>query len=142
MKKWIMTCLLFAGLSAAAQHASREGHGRRQMQEFSAEQMATLQSKKMMLALDLSSNQQQELETLLSKRIGQRRQMRHARQKDSASLANPQKRYQLISERLDSEIAFRQELKIILNESQYDQWRQLHPPREMGHHRGRKHRKE
>ena len=41
MKKWIMTCLLFAGLSAAAQHASREGHGRRQMQEFSAEQMAT-----------------------------------------------------------------------------------------------------
>ncbi len=140
MKKWIMTCLLLAGLSVTAQHTPRQGQGRRQMQEFSADQMATLQSKKMMLALDLSSNQQQELETLLSKRIGQRHQMRQARQQDSAAMADPQKRYQFMNQRLDSEIAFRQELKKILSEPQYEQWRQMHPPREMmGHHRGRKH---
>ena len=141
MKKWIMTCLLLAGLSVTAQHTPRQGQGRRQMQEFSADQMATLQSKKMMLALDLSSNQQQELETLLSKRIGQRHQMRQARQQDSAAMADPQKRYQFMNQRLDSEIAFRQELKKILSEPQYEQWRQMHPNREMGHHRGRKHRK-
>lgn len=141
MKKWILTCLLLAGLSVTAQHTPRQGQGRRQMQEFSADQMATLQSKKMMLALDLSSNQQQELETLLSKRIGQRHQMRQARQQDSAAMADPQKRYQFMNQRLDSEIAFRQELKKILSEPQYEQWRQMHPPREMGQHRGRKHRK-
>lgn len=141
MKKWIMTCLLLAGLSVTAQHMPREGHGRRQMQEFSADQMATLQSKKMMLALDLTSNQQQELKTLFARRIEQRHQMRQAHQKDTAALADPQKRYQFMDERLDSEIAFRQELKKILNEPQYEKWRQMHPPREMGHHPGRMHRK-
>ena len=141
MKKWIITCLLLAGLSATAQHMPREGHGRPPMQEFSADEMATLQSKKMTLALDLSSNQQQELKTLLTKRLRQRQEMRQAHQKDTAALADPQKRFQRMNERLDSEIAFRQELKKILSEPQYETWRQMHPPQQMGHRPGRKHRK-
>lgn len=141
MKKWMMACLLLAGLSAAAQHMPREGRGRQQMQEFSADEMATLQSKQMMLALDLTSGQQQELKTVLAKRNQQRQQMRQAHQKDSAAMADPQQRYQRMNERLDREIAFRQELKKILTEPQYEKWRQMHPPREMGHHPGRKHRK-
>ena len=140
MKKWILACLLLAGLSAAAQHMPREGRGRQHMQEFSADEMATLQSKQMTLALDLSSNQQRQLQTLLSKRIQQRHLARQAREKDSTAMADPQKRYQLMNERLDSEIAFRQELKKILSEPQYDQWRQMHPPDGMGHQQGRKHR--
>lgn len=141
MKKWILACLLLAGLSATAQHMTREGRGRQQMQEFSPDEMATLQSKKMMLALDLSSNQQQELKTLLSKRIQKRQEMRQAHQKDTAALADPRQRYQRMNERLDGEIAFRQDLKKILTEPQYDKWRQMNPPREMGHPPGRKHRK-
>lgn len=110
--------------------------------------MATLQSKKMMLALDLSSNQQQELKTLLSKRIQKRQEMRKARQKDTAAPADPRQRYHWMNERLDSEIAFRQDLKKILTEPQYEQWRQLHQrdgtrhhPYARRHHPGRMHRK-
>ena len=141
MKKWILACLLLAGFSAAAQHMPREGRGRQQKQEFSADEMATLQSKQMTLALDLSSNQQQQVQTLLSKRIQQRHEARQALEKDTAAMADPQKRYQRMNERLDSEIAFRQELKKILSEPQYTQWRQMHPPEGTGRHPGRKHHK-
>lgn len=141
MKTWILACLFLAGLSAAAQHMPREGHRRQHLQEFSADEKATLQSKKMMLALDLSSSQQAELKTLLSKRFEQRMAIRQAHQKDGAAPADPQMRYQRMNERLDREIAFRQELKKILTEPQYETWREMHPPHEMGHRPGRKHRK-
>ena len=141
MKKWMLACLMMAGLSVAAQRMPGQGHGRQHRQEFSAEQMATLQSKQMTLALDLSSAQEKQLQQLLASRIGERRATREARMKDSTALANPQGRYEHMNAHLDSEIAFRRALKKILGEQQYEQWRQMHGKRRMGHPPGRKFRK-
>lgn len=149
MKKWILAGLLLCGLSAAAQRMHREGHGRQQMQELTADETASLQSKQMTLALDLSAAQEQQLQKLLAKRNADRRAMREAHQKDTAAMADPHKRYERMSERLDREIAFRRELRNVLGESAYEQWKALHPQKGMGHpgyggmdhHPERKHRK-
>lgn len=146
MKQWILAGLLLFGLSATAQRMHREGHNRQQMQELSAEEMATLQSKQMTLALDLSSAQEQQLQKLLAKRNADRRALREAHQKDTAAMADPQKRYQRMSERLDREIAFRRELRTVLGDASYEQWKALHPQKGMGrrhpdgqgHRQGRK----
>ena len=132
---------MLAGLSVAAQRMPREGHGRQHQQEFSADEMATLRSKQMTLALDLSSTQEKQLQQLLAGRIKERRATREARMKDTTALANPQRRYEHMNARLDSEIAFRRDLKKILSEPQYEQWRQMHRSHEMGHPPGRKYRK-
>lgn len=138
MKTWMLACLLLAGLSVAAQHMPRKGHGRQHMQELPADELAVLQSKQMTLALDLSAAQEQQLRQLLPGRIEARRAMREAYRKDTTGMADPHQRYQRMIERLDSEIAFRRELKKILGEAPYEQWKQAQTPRKMGHRQGRK----
>jgi len=141
MKKWILAGLMLFGLSAAAQRMPRDGHGRQQMQELSADEKATLQSKQMTLALDLSSAQEQQLQKLLVKRNTERSAMREAHRKDTTAMADPHKRYERMSERLDQEIAFRRDLQKVLGEPAYEQWKALHPARGSGHYpaKGRGH---
>ncbi len=141
MKNWILTGLLLFGLSATAQRMHRNGHGREQMQELSADERATLQSKQMTLALDLSAAQEQQLQKLLVKRNADRRMMREAHLKDTTAMADPHKRYERMSERLDHDIAFRRELRKVLGEASYAQWKALHTQEGMGRHRGRMHHK-
>lgn len=149
MKKWILAGLLLFGLSATAQRMQRDWQGRKQMPEFSTDEMAALQSKQMTLALDLSTAQEQQLQQLLAKRIADRRERWEAHQKDTIAMADPHQRYVRMSERLDREIAFRRELRKVLGEASYEQWKVLHPARSsdhnrsggMGHHPDRKHHK-
>ena len=64
MKKLILIAIAFIGLQATAQQKQGTNRGERgnKMMTLSAEDMATLQTKKMTLALDLNESQQKEIQ--------------------------------------------------------------------------------
>jgi hypothetical protein len=128
MKKTMALCALLIGLSAGAQHRSHNPvRGSQHRTELSAEQQATIQSKRMTLALGLNKQQQDQMAALLKTRLDARKELR-ARLKseaDSAKEKDGASRYVAINDRLDRQIAFQENLKGILSESQFEQWRSL-----------------
>jgi hypothetical protein len=127
---------------AMAQQRAHQGQMQKALKELSPEQRATLQSKKMVLALDLDSRQQQQVKTLLKKRFETTEKMRAAHRKtaaDSSKRLTAEERYTFMNVRLDQEIAFQQQMKDILTEPQFEQWRKWHSAKKRAHHKQRKH---
>jgi hypothetical protein len=106
------------------------------MKDLSTEQMATLQTKKMTLALDLSEEQQGKMKSLLATNIAARKAKMEARKakKENAEKLSADEKYTLHVARLDAQIAHKQELKTVLTEAQFNKWEKMQ-------HRSKKHRK-
>jgi hypothetical protein len=129
MKKILTLSLLLLTFGATAQQRGHHRQSQKALEELSPEQRATLQSKKMVLALDLDSRQQQQVESLLKKRFETREKMRATHRKkapDSSKRLTAEQRYTRMNSHLDREIAFQQEMKNILSETQFDQWKKRH----------------
>ena len=78
MKKLILIAIAFISLQAVAQERKRgEKSGKKEMmKDLSADEIATLGSKKMTLALDLSTKQQAQVkEVLLEQAIARKQKM-------------------------------------------------------------------
>ncbi|MEJ2161991.1 MAG: hypothetical protein P8X60_01360 [Robiginitalea sp.] len=136
MNKTMTFCLLLIGLGAAAQqgpHHKRLKH--RAYQELTVEQQASLQSKRMTLALSLDENQQEKIESLLTRHYSKRSAMRSTREgeRDSLKHHTPEKRYAQQSRRLDHQIAFQRELIAILTTDQSRQWQKWRSQRRLRH---------
>ena len=128
MKKAATFCLLMLTLGAFAQH---HPHHRRDRQNsdprISAEQQAVLQSKKMTLALNLTDQQQSQVEALLGRQISQRQQMRKDRENQSQGspgTRNPEERFKRMDAQMDLRIAFQRDLREILTDDQFDTWKE------------------
>jgi hypothetical protein len=142
--KNVKTLVAVALLTSAVAFAQKDGH-RGQRGEFhkdlSVEQLATLQTKKMTLALDLSEKQQQEILEFNIANVEFRkaklaeRETRRASEERSRPSAD--ERYAMENAKLDHMIAQQQELKKILNDEQFDQWKkmQLHKQAKARNHR-------
>lgn len=132
MKK-VRTVLVIALMSSAmvvAQHKNGKRSPKAQyLQELTTEQLATLKTKKMTLALDLSAKQQEaifefnksEAEFRKAKIAGRKSQ------KETGERTRPtaDERFAMENARLDHRIAQQQELKKILNDEQFDQWKKM-----------------
>ena len=131
MKNWIFTGLLFLGLSLSAQRGPRPHHAHSDAPKLTSEQIATLQSKKLTLALDLSKSQESRVRELLEGRIAAKRELFNQRRDgaDSTGMRGQRPNFDSMDERLDDQIAFQRELQEILRQEQYPQWK------EMRHHR-------
>lgn len=127
--------LLLAGITATAQKDEMRGR-QHAMKDLSPEQIATLQTKKMTLALDLSEAQQTKMKSLLASNAAARKAKMeaHKAQKESKEKMTSQEKYALQNERLDHKIAQKQEMKALLTEAQYTKWEKMQ-------HRKGKHRK-
>ncbi|WP_276165500.1 hypothetical protein [Zobellia alginiliquefaciens] len=138
MKKILVALVCMVGLTAMAQR--EKGHGRDQMKDLTAEQMATLQTKKMTLALDLTSGQQQKIKAIHLEEAKERKAKHEERkaQKEEGERKKPtsEERYAMQNARLDKMIAFKAEMKEILSAEQYEKWEKMHK------RRGKKHSKE
>ena len=88
--------------------------------KLTGEQHATLQAKKLQLALDLSKEQAVQIKEEIKK---QREQLSKTKQKRGE--LNAEERYTLHLERIDRQIAMQSQMKTILNEEQYDAWRKI-----------------
>ena len=131
-----MAALLLAGVSALAQPPRGGERGRHAMMDLSAAELATLQSKRMTLSLDLTDAQQLQVSELLTKQIEERREARKAAG-DSVRTRN----YADMNARLDRQIAFKRSLQDILTDAQYEQWQKQRGERRHKRHSRRGYRR-
>lgn len=138
MKKVILLVMLMTGFSIMAQKGER-GH-RGDFKNLSAEQMATLQTKKMTLDLDLTSAQQSKIQALNLENAKKRKAKMEARKDQEANGERPaqtsEERFTMKNERLDAAIAHKAELKKILSEEQFEKW-EMHRNKRGHHHKGK-----
>ncbi|OUS00503.1 hypothetical protein A9Q86_11075 [Flavobacteriales bacterium 33_180_T64] len=141
MKKIILIAIAFISLQAIAQDKrhrdSKEGRkgNMEMMKDLSAEDIATLQSKKMTLALDLSEKQQIQVKDILFKQATVRKQKmeEHKKKKTSDDAKKPSKeeRVKMMNERLDNKIEMKKQLKSILTAEQFEKWKKMQGRRHM-----------
>lgn len=144
MKKLIIIALAFIGLQATAQR--KEGGPKNddrgnKMMTLSAEEMATLQTKKMTLSLDLDEGQQKKIYKINLENATQRKTMMEERKakKEAGTAEKPSKeeRLEMMNAILDHKIAEKAEMKKILNDDQYAKWEKENADKE-GKRRGGK----
>lgn len=145
MKRLLGILIFCATLTAVAQPGHRGNERqqqRRQFEDLTAEQIADLQTKRMTIALDLSTSQQKKVYDL---QLGQAEKMKSKQVEFEAKRKagqrpedmDPSERYQKESERLDNEIAYQQSMRQILNEQQYETFKELKQKRKMAQGRKR-----
>ncbi|MEG3656825.1 hypothetical protein V5097_05380 [Arenibacter palladensis] len=143
MKKLIVLVVLMAGITAMAQKPERErgdrGH-RSDMRDMTPEQIATLQTKQMTLALDLTEAQQKEIQSLnlenAVKRSEKMNEMKARKESGEAKKLTSEERYAMKTAMLDHQIAQKEKMKKILSKEQYVKWEKMKENRE-GHRKGR-----
>lgn len=128
MKKLILTLTLLSGVLLTAQEMRPRMHHQRHA-DLSAEQLATLHTKRLALALDLTKAQQQEVQKLKLEqeelRQAKRAEMKEKREAEEGKKPSPEERYQMELERLDKMIAYKAKMKSVLNQTQYEKWERL-----------------
>ncbi len=120
----MIVILLFAVSGVMAQKGERGG--RAQMKDMTPEQIATLQTKKATLALDLTQAQQKQLKSLFIENAKMRKAKMAAKEEGAErKKPSPEEHYARANERLDHQIAQKAKLKQILSEEQYAKWEQM-----------------
>ena len=117
MKNLLLTALLASGVLLQAQSGDRARN-----HDLSAEQLATLKTKKLTLALDLSEAQQTEIQTLIEDKARLRIENKEDHEKKPLS---PEEKYNRQIARLDKAIEHKAQMKDILSEAQYAKWERL-----------------
>lgn len=93
------------------------------MQDFTAEQMATLQTKRMTLLLDLSQDQTKKVFNINLKAAKSRKsKIAEMKNKKEQGKPNAEERYKMMSGRLDKRIAYKNELEKVLSKEQLEKW--------------------
>lgn len=122
MKKLIgLTALviLFSLTINAQQRQVRTNH----KADFTPGQMATLQAKKMTLNLDLNENQQKAIYDLNLKNAEERDKKRTIfREKKQSGDLTADEKFTFENDRIERQIAHKNDMKKILNENQYKKW--------------------
>ena len=131
MKKVMIIALIMIGFQLNAQEkqrGDREGRNDRMamMKDLSAEEIATLQTKRMTLQLDLSESQQGKVKSIFQEetKFKKSRMAEMKARKDAGDMERPSKdqRLKMMNERLDRQIAMKRKMKDILDDQQYDKW--------------------
>ena len=127
MKKFLLIALAFGTLQAMAQEPRRESfkdHGK--MMNLSAEEMATLQTKKMTLHLNLDEKQQKEIYAINLENATARKAHMQAqkakRESGNAEKPSDKERVKMMNAKLDHQIAMKNKMRKILNDEQFSKW--------------------
>lgn len=144
MKKVILIAIAFMSLNATAQkrdHQQNRDRDHKKAEQFnnmSAEEIATLQTKKMTLNLDLTESQQQKIYNINLEKTKERKAKRDERdkvKKDNTEGEHIEKnRFENLNARLDDKIAHKNEMKSILNADQYEKWERSQKRKGMKRH--------
>jgi len=139
MKKVLVTTVLLIGMLGYSQRGPQFNSEQRGMKDMTPEQIAILKTKKMTLALDLSTAQQKEIQKVNLENAKERKALMLERKvkKEEAEQSKPNadERFDFQNERLDRMIAQKGKMKQILSEEQFQKWERIN------HHR-RNHRKD
>lgn len=151
MKKLVLVVLALVTIQVTAQNKKQgarngdqieKGQG---MSDFSPEEIAQLQTKKMTLALDLTKSQQKEVEKIILEKAKEQQAFREDRQakRQAGKGEKPSKEERLkwMNERLDRQIEMKEKMKNILNDEQFEKWEKINKKQQSqksGKDKGRK----
>ena len=134
MKKIILIALALVTIQVSAQKGKQDYRKADRMdrieryKDFTPEEIAQLQTKKLTLALDLTQSQQNKVEKIhLENAIARQAKMeeRQDKTKQEGEKPNKEERLALMNERLDKQIAMKSEMKKILNDEQFEKWEKI-----------------
>ncbi len=129
MKRLAVMVLLLTSLGAVAQKNEGQRFGKGPKMDLTAEQMATLQTKKMTLALDLTKAQQEEIMKFHLDEAKSRKEKweEMKAKKESGEWQKPtsEERFKMENARLDHQIAIQTKMKEILDDEQYQSWKKM-----------------
>ncbi|UMB53694.1 hypothetical protein MKD41_15345 [Lutibacter sp. A64] len=121
MKKLVglTVIIMFFSLTTTAQ-----GQRQNKRANYTPEQRATLQSKKLALRLDLNTNQEKQIEKLMLKSAEVRESYRaeHMKNKPDGTGPTADQRFEREKIRLEKQQATKAEFKKILTEEQFEKW--------------------
>ncbi|NNG10012.1 MAG: hypothetical protein HKM92_07550 [Arenibacter sp.] len=129
MRKLLVLFAVMAGVIATAQRPGHEKGERGNMKDLTLEQMATLQTKRMTLALDLTDSQQKQIQSVnlenAAHRMEKMDEMKERRESGERKKLSTEERYSMQLAMLDRQIAQKEKMKEILNKDQYAKWEKL-----------------
>jgi len=118
--------LLGSSLLTFGQHENRQ---MKMKSDFTPEQQAVLQTKQMVLELDLTDAQQKQMLNLNEKWAKEKAQQKEAFQKLNKDEMSSADRFNHMNSMLDKKIEHQNEIKKILNADQYKTWKKDHDNR-------------
>ncbi|WP_372753585.1 hypothetical protein [Mariniflexile sp.] len=129
MKRLFIIALALVTIQGIAQERkerpNRENRTQR-MSDLTPEEMATLQTKKMTLHLDLNESQQKQIHKLNLENATAKKEMMETfkAKKESNSKEKPSKeeRLKMMNAKLDHQIATKARMKSILSKEQFEKW--------------------
>jgi hypothetical protein len=143
MKKLILLAALVMSSAIFAQERYSDKKDKMaHVKDLSPEQMATLRTKKMTLALDLSKDQQDKIYALQLEEAKTRKEQRAKRENDKGTekpKLSSEEKFNKMNERLDKKIASKNKMKSILSEEQFKKWQ--HTQQKNNHEKGKRLRK-
>ncbi|WP_047788535.1 hypothetical protein [Tenacibaculum mesophilum] len=149
MKKALTLLILAVGFTVTTQAQKRD---KTKHEKLTVEQKTELAVKKMTLQLDLTESQQKQVKPLVADQISERQEMWAKRKamKKSGTKPTADQKYAMKSKMLDKQIAYKTEMKRILNEQQYERYEKMAARKIKRHskkgdrkiHKKRKHHKE
>lgn len=127
MKNLILTMAMLLSLTTIAQQGNRERYHKKALAEMTAEQVATLHTKKMALALDLTSKQQDEVLKINLEEAEFRKakmaERKERKENNEAKRPTSDERFEMQNELLDRKLAQQEKLKKILTDEQFQLWK-------------------
>lgn len=119
--------LLFAGITLITFAQNKENRMMKNMADFTPEQNAILQTKKMALTLDLNTSQQNQILVINKKQAVERKNKMDFRKsmKDSDTKPTADARFKMMNNMLDAQLVHQKEIKKILNNEQYAEWKKM-----------------
>lgn len=140
MKKLGLLVIMLISISAFSQQKGQYHKGDKT--DMSAEEMATLQTKKLTLQLNLNEAQQQEVKKLYIQNAEERKAMMAERKKMSAEDLEKLKetRFERMNARLDNQLAHQEKMKKILNEEQFKKWQDSRSKMQKSHYKSKRNR--
>ncbi|MCK4562132.1 MAG: hypothetical protein KAT78_04435 [Flavobacteriaceae bacterium] len=131
--------LLFVGISLITFAQNKENHRLKNMADFTSEQNAILQTKKMTLALDLNTTQQNQILVINKKQAVERKDKMDMRKtmKESDTKPTADERFKMMNNMLDTQLAHQKEMKKILNDDQYVAWKKMQKNKMKKNHKKR-----
>lgn len=118
----------------------RHKRAQKHLKDLTPEQIATLRTKKLTLALDLSASQQRSVLELYTKVAKTRKEKMEARKanKDKNKKLTSEEKYAMMNAKLDAQIAHKKSMKEILSASQYEKWEKIMARKGKKKRRGKK----
>lgn len=145
MKKIVLIAIALVSLQAIAQDNRREfqkGDQKDRMHkqmDFTAEEIATLKTKRMVLNLDLTETQQREIHKINLANAKERKAKMEAhkkmRQNSKGEKRSKEDRFNMANERLDKQIAHKKQMKKILSKEQFEKFEKSAKHKQMRKHK-------